>query len=172
MAHKNSEITELEFVFLREFYSEGHDLTIKILQKRTRYSYERAYSYLKSLAEKGAITKKTVGKTIVYSLNFKKMSAKIAYWLYSTKKANEFSSKKEDIFIGISELPEQDLELYSIFGSYAKGNERKERNTRKEVRARLHEAPSRSLRHEASKPHRQIRRSPPGASQARQAFCN
>lgn len=125
MSNRN-EISEPEFVFLREFYPEGKDMTIKILQKRTGYSYERAYSYLKSLAEKGAVMKKTVGKTIVYSLNFRKMPAKIAYLLYSTKKANEFSNRKTDIFAGLSELPEEDIEFYAIFGSYAKGTERKE----------------------------------------------
>jgi len=126
MLSKNNEISELEFVFLREFYPEGQELTIKVLQKRTGYSYERAYSYLKSLAEKEAIIKKTVGKTIVYSLNFNNMSAKRAYWFYATKKASDFSNKKVDILTGLSELPEEELEFYAIFGSYAKGTERKE----------------------------------------------
>lgn len=126
MKNKYDDITEAEFSFLRGFYPEGRDLTIKTLQNRTGYSYERAHSYLNSLFDKSAVMKKIVGRTLVYSLNFNKMSSKIAYWIYSTKKANEFSNKKADVFIGLSELPEEELDLYVIFGSYAKSTERKE----------------------------------------------
>jgi len=126
MTSKNSEITEAEFTFLREFYPEGEEMTLKELQKRTGYSYERVNSYLKSLAVKKAVVEKKVGRTLVYSLDFKKIYSKIAYYLYATRRANKFSSKKADIFVGISELPEEDIDLYAIFGSFAKGIEKKD----------------------------------------------
>jgi predicted nucleotidyltransferase len=126
MISKNSEITDAEFVFLRSFYPEGGEIILKELEKRTGYSYERVNFYLKSLTAKKAVIEKKVGRTLVYSLDFKKTYSKIAYYLYATKRANEFSSKKADVFTGISELPEEDIDLYAIFGSYAKGTEKKD----------------------------------------------
>lgn len=126
MVGKNSGITEAEFVFLRSFYPEGREITLKEIEKRTEYSYERVNSYLKGLAAKKAVMEKKVGRTLVYSLDFKKIYSKIAYYLYATKRANEFTSKKPDVFVGISELPEEDIDLYMIFGSYAKGTEKKD----------------------------------------------
>jgi len=123
---KSQEITEQEFIFLRSFFPEGKEITLKELQKRTGYSYERANTYLKKLKSKKAVIEKKIGKTLVYSLDFKKIISKIAYYLYSTNKAREFSSKKAEIFIGFSELPEEELDLYAVFGSYAKGTARKD----------------------------------------------
>jgi len=121
---KGDKITEAEFVFLRSFYPQGKGITLKELMKRTGYSYERANSYLKSLALKKAVTEEKIGKTLVYSFDFKRISSKIAYYLYATKRAEEFSTKKKDIFIGLSELPEKELDFCAIFGSYAKGTEK------------------------------------------------
>jgi len=126
MVNKDKEITESEFVFLREFYPQGKDLTLKELQKRTGYSYERVHSYLKSLANKGAVTMKTVGRTLVYSLDFKKESSRIAFYLYSKERLKNFREKHFTIASAVSELPEDQTDVLAIFGSYAKGNERKE----------------------------------------------
>ncbi len=126
MINKGNEITEAEFVFLRSFYPEGREITLGEIKKRTGYSYERVNSYLKGLATKKAVIEKKVGRTLVYSLDFKKIYSKIAYYLYATKRANEFTSRRPDVFVGISELPEEEIDLYMIFGSHAKETERKD----------------------------------------------
>ncbi len=125
MIKKHTDINERELSILRSFYPEGKELTLKELKERTGYSYERINSYLKSLTQKKAVAEKNVGRTLVYSLNFKNISSKVAYYLYSSKRADEFSTKEKTIFIALSELPEEELDLYVVFGSYAKGSQRK-----------------------------------------------
>ena len=121
-----TDVNERELSILRTFYPEGKELTLKELKKRTGYSYERINSYLKSLTVKKAVIEKKVGRTLVYSLNFKNISSKVAYYLYSSKRADEFSIKEKTVFIALSELPEEELDIYAIFGSYAKGSQRKD----------------------------------------------
>lgn len=119
------EVNERELSILRSFYPGGKELTLKELKERTRYSYERINSYLKSLTGKKAVVEKKVGRTLVYSLNFKNISSKVAYYLYSSKRADEFSTKEKTVSIALLELPKEELDLCAIFGSYAKGNQRK-----------------------------------------------
>ncbi|MEK6878277.1 MAG: nucleotidyltransferase domain-containing protein [Nanoarchaeota archaeon] len=121
-----SELTECELEILKSFYPESKDLTLKELQKRTKYSYERINSYLKSLTNKEAVTEKKVGKTLIYSLDLTNLTSKSAYYIYAIGKAKDFSIKEKNLFLALSELPEEYVNFCSIFGSYAKGTAKKE----------------------------------------------
>jgi predicted nucleotidyltransferase len=121
------EIKGGEYALLRSFYPKVDDLTIKEIMKKTSYSsYERNNSYLKSLAKKRVIQEKKVGRTLVYSLIPNNWFSKNAFNFYALDRARVFSEKYKLISTALKELPEEDIDFYAIFGSYAKGTQRKE----------------------------------------------
>ena len=123
----NSEIEEGEEVVLRSIFPKAKNLTIKEIMKNTHYSsYERNNSYLKSLAKKKIIEEKKVGKTLVYSLIPNNWHSKKAFYSYSLERARIFSEKHKTIALALKELPEEELDFLAIFGSYAKGKERRD----------------------------------------------
>ena len=116
-------LDETELEILQSFFPEGRDLTLKEVMKRSDYSYEPVYRTLQKLTKRSILLVKKFGKTLVYELNLKKTAAKVAFYLYATKRANEFSKKHPSIFAAISELPEDKIDILAIFGSYAKGTQ-------------------------------------------------
>lgn len=128
MAEKRDlKLTGGEEIILRSMFPKGRDMTIKEIREHAPYSsYERNNTYLKSLAQKKAIQEKKIGKTLIYSIISDKWFSKQAFHAYAFKRAQEFSEKNIIIAKAIRELPEELTELILIFGSYAKGTERKE----------------------------------------------
>jgi len=121
-----SELEEREYTILKSLYPKAKDLTIKEIMKNTPYSsYERNNSYLKSLAKKKVIQEKKIGRTLVYSLIPNNWLSKKAFNSYALDKARIFSEKYRIISAALKELPEEELDFYAIFGSYAKGTQRK-----------------------------------------------
>ncbi len=121
------EITEREEVLLRSMFPQGKDLTIKEIMKKTLYtSYERNNTYLRSLAQKKAIEKRKVGKTLVYSLMPRSWASKKAFHAYALEKAKKFSDKHKLISRALGELPQEETEVIIVFGSYAKNTQRKD----------------------------------------------
>lgn len=116
-------LNETELEILQSFFPRGRDLTLKEIMKRSGYSYEPVYRTLQNLTKKNIVLVKKFGKTLVYELSLKKTSVKVAFYLYATKRANEFSKEYPSIFTAISELPEDKMDILAIFGSYAKGTQ-------------------------------------------------
>ena len=119
------ELDETNLNILESFFPKGIDKTIKEIQKISGYSYEPVHRTLASLVKRKIVLEKKVGKTLVYSLKFDTVFAKIAFYLYATQKANLFSQQQPNIYVAIAELPEEELDILTIFGSYAKGTQSK-----------------------------------------------
>ncbi len=124
---ESSKLTEGEEIILRSMFPKGREQTIKEIQKKTPYSsYERNNNYLKSLARKRIIEEKKIGKTLVYSIIPDILFSQQAFHAYAFDRLQEFSEKHKIISQALKELPQEKIELVLIFGSYAKGAERKE----------------------------------------------
>ncbi len=122
------EISHLEGTIIASFFPEPKEMTIKEIQKRTDYSYERVNTALKSLVEKGIVQEKKIGKTLVYSLDLKNIySDSIGFNAYMLQKEVEFIKKHRNVYKAIKEIKENPYILGVIlFGSYSKGTENKE----------------------------------------------
>ena len=119
------EISSLEGTIVASFFPEAEEMTIREIQERVDYSYERINSALKSLAEKKIVIEKQKGKTLVYSLDLKNLYAEImGFNAYMLQKEIEFIKKHKGIYQVIKEI-EQNPIIWSIilFGSYSKGTE-------------------------------------------------
>ncbi len=124
---KQQELAEGEETLLKSMFPKGKELTINEIMKRTPYSsYERNNTYLRSLAQRKAIEQKRVGKTLVYSLMPRLWVSKKAFHEYALERVKEFSDKHKVISQALQELPQEEIDAVIIFGSYAKGAERKE----------------------------------------------
>ena len=61
-------MNEAELRVLAGFFPATKNITIKELEQKSDYSYERVYSSLKKLKEYGAVMRKKVGKILTFSL--------------------------------------------------------------------------------------------------------
>lgn len=118
--------SETQLKILMAFYPEAKQITLKEIQNKTRLSYEPVYRNLCELAEKGIISSRKFGKTLVYSPNFEKDIVKSAFLLYAMKRARQFSKEYISLFSALKKISEEKSEIIIIFGSYAKGNQRKD----------------------------------------------
>jgi len=126
-AKENNTLTEGEEIVLRSMFPKGKERTIKEIQKKTAYSsYERNNTYLKILAQKGVLEEKKFGKTLVYSIIPNKWASKKAFNAYALERAEDFSEKHAIVSKALQELPQEEADLVIVFGSYAKGSERKD----------------------------------------------
>lgn len=123
--YQDRDIKEEEYAVLRCFYPEAVDVLLKDIQKRSGYSYERVYFYVKSLVKKKVVQEKKMGKTLVYSVNLTKKGAQTAYTLYATLKAQELAHRYPMLDNALQKLPEDKIDLVIVFGSYSRGTERK-----------------------------------------------
>ncbi len=119
---ENNKLSENELKVLSSFFPEGKEITLKIIQKRTKLSYEPVHRILKQLAGKKLIFEKKLGKTLVYSLDFTKEKIKIAFILYANEKKERFEEKYGTVYGALSKVDDGDIDFLAIFGSYAKGN--------------------------------------------------
>ncbi|MBS3098638.1 nucleotidyltransferase domain-containing protein [Candidatus Pacearchaeota archaeon] len=122
----DSEVEEGEHTLLVSMFPKARDLTIKEIMKNSPYSsYERNNSYLKSLDKKKIIEEKKVGKTLTYSLISSNWHSKKAFHSYALERARKFLEEHKTVALGLKELPEEKIDFLAIFGSYAKGTEKK-----------------------------------------------
>ncbi len=115
-------ISSLEGTIIASFFPEAEEMTIKEVQKRVDYSYERVNSALKSLAGKKIVTENQKGKTLVYTLNMNNLYAEImGFNAYMLQKEIEFIKKHGPIYRAIKKLIESTF-IWGIilFGSYSK----------------------------------------------------
>jgi len=122
-----TEISILEGTIIASFFPEAEELTIKEIQERVDFSYERVNSALKSLAEKKIVLEEQKGKTLIYSLNLDNLYSQIGYGSYSLQREVDFIKKHRAIYKAIQEI-ENNAFVWSfvLFGSYSKGTETKE----------------------------------------------
>lgn len=122
------EISSLEGTIISAFFPEAEEMTIKEIQERVDYSYERLNSSLKSLAKKKIINENQKGKTLVYSLDLNNLYSKaMGYKAYLLQREVEFIKKNKPIYKAIQEIENNESILGLIlFGSYSKGTETKQ----------------------------------------------
>jgi len=122
------EISMLEGTILASFFPEAEEMTIKEIQERVDYSYERVNSALKSLAEKKVVIEKQKGKTLVYSLDLNNLYVEIiGFGGYSLQRETDFIRKQRTIYKAIQEIENHHSSWSLIlFGSYSKGTETKQ----------------------------------------------
>lgn len=119
------EISHLEGTIIAAFFPEAEEMTIKEIQERIEYSYERVNYALKSLTEKKIVIEKQKGKTLIYSLDAKTpYSYSIGFNRYMLQREVDFIKKHKIIYKAIQEVENHPLSWSVIlFGSYSKGTE-------------------------------------------------
>lgn len=118
---KKEKFKETDFAILKSFFPEVKEITLRKIMERSGYSYEPCYRTVNKLVKEKILDVKKFGKTLVYSINLNKNQARISFYLYSTRRANDFSSSQPSIFAALSEIPEDKIDFLAVFGSYAKG---------------------------------------------------
>ncbi|MEK6926082.1 MAG: nucleotidyltransferase domain-containing protein [Nanoarchaeota archaeon] len=124
----NIEISSLEGTILSSFFPEAEEMTIKEIQERVDYSYERVNSALKSLEQKKIVASKQKGKTLVYSLDLSNScSYSLGFIRYMLQRKIYFIKKHKNVYNAIKEVEKNPYTLGVIlFGSYSKGTEAKQ----------------------------------------------
>ena len=121
MVEKNK-LSENELKILGSFFPEGKEITLKIIQKRTKLSYEPVHRIIKQLVDKELLVEKKFGKTLVYSLDSTKEKIKIAFIFYANEKKEKFEEDYGKVYRALLKVNEGDIDFLAVFGSYAKGN--------------------------------------------------
>ena len=121
-----NKLSEGELRVLGSFFPGGREITLKIIQTRTKLSYEPVHRIVKQLVDKRLLFVKKFGKTLVYSLNFTKEKVKIAFFLYVDERKERFMKEYGRIYRALSKVNEEDIDFLAVFGSYAKGSPTKE----------------------------------------------
>ncbi|MBU2104820.1 MAG: nucleotidyltransferase domain-containing protein [Nanoarchaeota archaeon] len=119
-------LSENELKVLSSFFPEGKEITLKVIQKRSKLSYEPVHRIAKQLIDKKLLFVKKFGKTLVYSLDFIREKIKIAFILYSNERKEKFAEDYGRIYKALSKIDEEDIDFLVVFGSYAKGNPTKQ----------------------------------------------
>ncbi len=125
MVDKNK-LSESELNVLSSFFPEGEEITLRIIQERTKLSYEPVHRIIKQLLEKKLVIEKKFGKTLVYSLDFTKEKIKIAFIIYANERKEKFEKNYGPVYRALSKIKDEDIDFLAIFGSYAKANPRKD----------------------------------------------
>jgi predicted nucleotidyltransferase len=115
-------LDDVELRVLAGFFPYAGEKTLKELQDRSGYSYERVYSALKSLEQKGLVSRKKVGKTLVYAISTSSDAALLAFIYSTVSKKEQFTKKFPNVWKVLDEfLAKASLQMAILFGSYAKG---------------------------------------------------
>ncbi len=122
------EISHLEGTIIASFFPEAEEMTIKEIQERVEYSYERVNSALKSLTKKKIVLEKQRGKTLLYSLDTNgPYSYGLGFNRYSLQRKIDFIKKHKTVYNAIQEVENHPFSWSVIlFGSYSKGTETKQ----------------------------------------------
>lgn len=118
---------EVEHLILASFFPDAGEKTIRDLRERSGYSYERVYHALKTLEREGIVVGRRIGKTLSYRINTDKEISQFAFIHFCLIRRLNFSDKHPQVMKALKELINKvDVELAIIFGSYAKGDVRKD----------------------------------------------
>ncbi len=103
--------------------------TTKEIEEKSKYSHERVYTILMSLVNKNYLVKRKTGKTYLFSVN-KNKDILLPYVHFHIKRTEKFLELKP-VFLKnmlsefIKKIYNDNLISVVLFGSYAKGKERK-----------------------------------------------
>lgn len=121
-------LNETELRIMSAFFPEGIERTTKEVEERSGYSHERAYSTLGILEKKGILSKRNVGKSLVYSVNKFDDIVYLAFAYHSISRKTQFIHQYPQVWKAIEDfLNDAKPEMAVLFGSYSKG-EAKERS--------------------------------------------
>ncbi len=116
-------MNETELRVLAGFFPATNDITIKELEQRSDYSYERVYSSLKNLKRYVAVRSKKVGKTLTFSLVTESDLALLGFFYHSIKRRSEFAKSNRTVWKLLKEFSANGgIRCVVLFGSYAKDN--------------------------------------------------
>ena len=116
-------MNETELRVLAGFFPATNDITIKKLEQRSDYSYERVYSSLKNLKRYVAVRSKKVGKTLTFSLVTESDLTLLGFFYHSIKRRSEFAKSNRTVWKLLKEFSANDnIRCAVLFGSYAKDN--------------------------------------------------
>ena len=116
-------MNETELRVLAGFFPATNDITIKELEQRSDYSYERVYSSLKNLKRYVAVRRKKVGKTLTFSLVTESDLALLGFFYHSIKRRSEFAKSNRTVWKLLKEFSANGgIRCVVLFGSYAKGD--------------------------------------------------
>jgi len=116
-------MNETELRVLAGFFPATDDITIKELEQRSDYSYERVYSSLKNLKRYVAVRSKKVGKTLTFSLVTESDLALLGFFYHSIKRRSEFAKSNRTVWKLLKEFSANGgIRCVVLFGSYAKGD--------------------------------------------------
>jgi len=116
---------DVELKVLAGFFPDAKEKALKEIQERSGYSYERVYSALKSLKQKGLVSRRKVGKTLVYTILASSDIAYLAFTYHMIFKKEQFAKKFPNVRGVLDEfLTKASLQMAVLFGSYAKGEAR------------------------------------------------
>jgi len=119
---------ETEMKIVSAFFPEACERTTKEIEERSGYSHERVYSTLNLLEEKEILSKRRVGKTLVYLIIKFNDIVYLAFTYYSISKKSRFIGKYPNAWKVLEEFINKTKPgLAVLFGSYSKG-EAKERS--------------------------------------------
>ena len=109
-------------LFLSQTFSEKN---VSEVAKETGIGYRLVYESVKKLSEKGLILSKVSGKTIICSANLR-ADRRICAYIESIRR-DKFLSRHKEIAVIAGEIEKLKSVFYSalVFGSYAKGNKKK-----------------------------------------------
>lgn len=114
-------LSETELRVLSAFFPEGCERSTKEIEARSGYSHERAYSALNMLEEKEILSKRRVGKALVYSIKKYGDPAYLAFTHYSLGRKGAFAKKYPQAWNAAEEfISKAKPEMAVLFGSYSK----------------------------------------------------
>jgi predicted nucleotidyltransferase len=110
---------------IASFFPELEDKTSKEIEKSTNLSHEPVFRLLKHLTKDKYLLKKKVGKTNVYAPLLNDISH-LAFTYFVTEQTIKFQENNSLLYKRLIEFVESiDCINVTLFGSYAKGTERK-----------------------------------------------
>ena len=125
LLYSDNSLSQIEDIALRCFFPEAEEMTIKQIQERCGYSYERVHNALKKLKEKTIVKLDKKGKTLLFKANYNHLYLKLAFYHYMTEKLINFSNKHPLIYKTLKEININSVGIVLIFGSYSKETQTK-----------------------------------------------
>lgn len=122
---------EIEIKILASFFPKAEkEYTTKEIEEISGYSHERVYTTLISLTRQDYLTKKIVGRTSLFKLNLTK-NLLLPFLYFQMEKSKKFFnslkiSEKKLLTEFIKKISSSDLISAILFGSYAKGEQKKD----------------------------------------------
>ena len=111
------------------FFPKLEDLTSKQIEDKSGYSHESNFRILKGLVKKKCLIEKKIGKTNVYEFVKDRDLIYQVFINYEFKRKDEFKQKNFLMYKRVNEfvqdLKPENLSVFMIFGSFAKGTETK-----------------------------------------------